>query len=304
MPGNVALTGATGFIGRSLLESLVRNNWQVRALTRRPRAAIPGVSWLSGDLSDPEALYALVKGTDVIIHCAGQVRGNSLEHFMETNTHGTERLAVAALNQPNPPRFLLISSLAAREPALSWYAYSKQQGEQVLLKYYRDLSWGIFRPTAVYGPGDREMTPLFRATRMGLLPVTGSNSARFGLIYVDDVVSAVLSWLDSVRQQSGIYELDDGTAGGYDYSLVKTIASQVWGHPVLKLTIPVVFVRALAAANLGLSRLFRYQPMLTPGKVRELTHINWVCNNQPLQQETGWRPGVQLREGLPRAVHR
>jgi len=302
MPGIAAVTGATGFIGKPLLRALNRNTWKVRALTRKPQADENNLEWIIGDLQNKQALHALVNNVDVIIHCAGQVRGNSLKQFLQSNSEGTENLVKVAITQNKKPRFLFISSLAARESQLSWYANSKYLGEQALKSLGDQLAWSIFRPTAVYGPGDREMAPLFKITRFGLLPMVGEANSKFGLIYVDDLIQAIIDWLNSPQTKHKIYELDDGSTGGYDRYLVKSIASKVWGHPVFIVSVPIMLLRCVAAINLALSQIFHYLPMLTPGKVKELTHHDWVCNNISLTEDTDWHPKVTLQEGLSKAV--
>lgn len=302
MSGLVAVTGATGFIGRNLLAKLAESGQQVRALTRHPRPDTDFISWITGTLADTAAMERLVSGAFAVVHCAGRVRGSSLQDFLHTNLKGTANLLQVSVLQNPQPRFLLVSSLAAREPQLSWYADSKRQGEQYLIEHAGSMPWTIFRPTAVYGPGDRELVPLFRATRLGLLPMTGTLSARFGLIYVDDLVAAILCWLNSETVVRGVYELDDGTPGGYDHGAVKKIASLVWKRPVYSLPVPTSIIRLLASLNLGLARLLQYSPMLTPGKVRELQHPDWVCDNSELTRTLGWQPRRQLQDALPQAV--
>jgi uncharacterized protein YbjT (DUF2867 family) len=304
MPGPVALTGATGFIGNTFLQRLTNAGWQVRALTRHPRNPQKNTIWISGDLDDAVALRELVRDAVAIIHCAGVVRGNSPGQFAKANVRGTINLVEAALERPEPPRFLLISSLAAREPGLSWYAASKYQAEQALAERAGTMPWTIFRPSAVYGPGDREINPLFRAARRGILPLIGGGPARFSLIHVDDLATAALVWLATDLPAGGVYELHDGTPGGYDCDEVARIASEVWGRPVRPLVLPTALAALTAWINLMLSRLCRYAPMLTPGKVRELTHPDWVCDNTPLTAVLPeWRPRIRLRDALYTATH-
>ena len=104
---------------------------------------------------------------------------------------------------------LLLSSLAAREPHLSHYARSKRAGEAVL-EGMDDLQWCAYRAPAVYGPGDKELRPTLDGMRRGLAAVPG-HSGRFSLIYVDDLVDAMLRWLDSPPASGSVFELDDGT---------------------------------------------------------------------------------------------
>ena len=141
MTQRVALTGATGFIGQNLLAALDESDYPTRALTRRPRAGPGSVSWINGDLDNSQALDELVDGCTAVIHCAGTVRGNSLEDFLEVNLRGTENLLDAANKLKPRPRFLLISSIAARYPDYSWYARSKSMAESLLLSdKYSDIS--------------------------------------------------------------------------------------------------------------------------------------------------------------------
>ena len=302
----VAVTGATGFIGHRLIYTLVSEGWKVKALTRKKQKASESIEWIQGDLSNLPALTTLTQDVSAIIHCAGAVRGSSFNDFVRTNVTGTENLlkTLSKFKQRNRlPRFLLISSLAARQPELSWYAKSKFLAEQLVTNHSIDLSWTIFRPTAVYGPGDKELKPLFKATSKGLLPVVGKLNNRFGLIHVDDLVAAISLWLKSKAPCKDIFELDDGTPNGYSFESLANLAQEVWNKPVRCIIIPYTLIKNVAAANLWFARIFHYSPMLTPGKVKELQHHDWVCDNTALIHALpGWRPSIQLHESLPLIV--
>lgn len=300
MPGIVALTGATGFIGYEIMRDLVSKGYQVRALTRKPREDGKSIDWVLGDLNSKAALQQLVEGVDAVVHCAGSVRGSSLEDFVQTNVDGTSNLVKAAEQQAKKPRFLLISSLAAREPELSWYAKSKLMAEQSVVKYSSTNQWVIFRPTAVYGQGDKELKPVFNATRYGVLPLVGENTNKISLLHVDDLVAAIQIWLSMNIPANGIYELHDGNVGGYSYQSIAAITQEVWKRPVRCITIPLPIVSLVAQTNLTLAKLFHYSPMLTPEKVKELQHPNWLCDNSALfKAMPDWKPKVSLREALP-----
>lgn len=304
MAGVVALTGATGFIGGALCQPLTRAGWQVRALVRRApgTAPTPKIEWISGDLDNTAALDRLVADADAIIHCAGAVRGRSAECFERVNVSGSERLLRAIRTGSRCTRFLLMSSLAAREPTLSWYAASKRNAEEAVQREAGSLALTIFRPTAVYGPGDRELKPVFRLLRHGLLPIPGSRAARLSLLHVQDLVTAVLRWLDSSPPVVGTFELHDGRAGGYTWQSIATIASRAHGRPVRLLPLPQAGLSLAAAVNLRLAQWLGYEPMLTPGKLRELRHPDWICDNGAFAEALGWRPKIDLeralREGL------
>lgn len=300
MAGVVALTGATGFIGGALCRPLTQAGWQVRALVRRDAGAAltPAIERISGDLDNAAALSRLTADADAVIHCAGTVRGRAAEHFERVNVCGSTRLLQAARTGSRCARFLLISSLAAREPALSWYAASKRHAEEVLQQEAGALALTIFRPTAVYGPGDRELKPLFRLLRHGLLPVPGSSEARLTLLHVHDLVTAVLRWLDSSPPVAGTFELHDGRAGGYTWQTIAAIAARTHGRPVRLLRLPRAGLNLAGTVNLRLARWFGYQPMLTPEKLRELRHPDWICDNGALAEALGWQPTIDLERAL------
>lgn len=302
MPRKVALTGATGFIGYTLVKALARDGWHIQALTRNKRSNEDNVTWIPGTLDNVNSLQKLVDGSEAVIHCAGRVRGKNSEEFNHTNAVGTENIIRVASSQKPQPKFLLISSLAAREPQLSWYANSKYLAENAVVNLSGVMPWTIFRPTAVYGPGDRELSPLFRSTRLGILPAAGIKPGRFSLLHVDDLVSAVLAWLNTDKNVRGMYELDDGTPGGYDYRQLAATASQVWNHPVFILPLPIPLLYVIAFINLCLARFIRYSPMLTPGKVREIKYPDWVCDTTPLTRALNWKPKVNLRDAMAASI--
>ncbi len=300
----LALTGATGFIGQTLLTQLTRQGWRVKALYRpkkgREPLALPGVEWLAGDLSDDNAVDRLVQGTNAVIHCAGVVRGASREDFDSVNEEGALCIAKAAAKLADVPRFLLISSLAAREPDLSHYAGSKWRGECAIKSVSDTMRWTILRPPAVFGPGDKEMLPLFKGIAKGFLTVPAGNEGRFSLIYVDDLANAVISWLDAEKGYGKTLELDDGRQGGYDWDSMMDIGSRVLrnGKTVRRISIPLSWLNLFAKINFNMSNILGYAPMLTPGKVREITHSDWVSDAQEFTALTGWRPNYGLESGL------
>lgn len=300
----VALTGGTGFVGGTLLSHLTRAGWRVRALYRPRKGRIPpnlpGVEWIPGGLEDDDALNALLADTHAVIHCAGAVRGGSRADFDRVNEEGARRIAQAAARQTQIPRFLLISSLAARVPELSHYAGSKWRGECAVKTTSNNLRWTVLRPPAVFGPGDRELLPLFQSIAKGFAPLPAGSGRRFSLIYVDDLAAAVVCWLSTDAGDGQTFELDDGAAGGYDWDKVLDIAGRVLrdGAKVRRLAIPIPLLNFAALTNLGASRLLGYAPMLTPGKVKEITHPDWLCDNDSITRAIGWRPAVELEQGL------
>ena len=302
MRGVVALTGATGFIGSAIARKLVKEGWRVRALIRAParRVRLEGISiqWVHGTLENIEQLESLVGDADAVVHCAAALRGITDADFYPANVEAVSRLAqIAAIRNP-PPRFLLISSLAAREPNLSAYAASKRMGEIALSQMAGGFAWTVLRPPAVYGPGDRAMLPLFRLMRRGIAPLLGRNDARFSLLNVEDLAEAVIKWLVSESRERRVFELDDGHPSGYSWCEVAETFERLRGKPAFRFHVSELPMNVAAKLNQIAASVIGYAPMFTPGKVREIRHPDWVCDNSMFCQATDWTPTVCLEEGL------
>jgi nucleoside-diphosphate-sugar epimerase len=262
----------------------------------------PNIQWILGRLDDPESLAQLLSGSDTVIHGAGIVRGSEWRHFEKVNTEGVARMVQTARQMHPSPRFLLLSSLTAREPQLSHYAASKRLGEKVLESDGGDLEWAVLRPPAVYGPGDREIAPLLQWMCRGVAPQASSRASKFSMLYIDDLADAIVALLEQAHWQRSTFELHDGRSGGYHWGEVVQVVSRVAARNVFCFKLPRLMIRTAAAVNLGAARICGYAPMLTPGKVRELEHPDWICDNTVFSKATGWQPRTDLAEGIRRTL--
>jgi nucleoside-diphosphate-sugar epimerase len=258
----------------------------------------PLLETVTGGLSDMAALAKLMAGAQSVVHVAGQVRGRDLADFLGVNAVGVTHVAEAA-NVAGLRRVILISSLAARAPHLSPYAASKRAGEERLAEAATCAGFtsAILRPPAIYGPEDRELVPLFEMMARGIVPLPGVTGARASLLHVDDLARAIVKLLDSAAEAT--YELDDGHGAGYSWDEIATIVERVAGRGRgWRVKLPGGVLRAVATGNLLASKLLGYSPMLTPGKVNELRHPDWVCDNTEISRDTGWQPLISLENGL------
>ncbi len=299
----VAVTGATGFIGSALLKVLWESGWHINALTRKKKNRVlpqkKNLTWITGDLNDIDSIKKLVAGSDAVVHCAGTVRGRALKDFEAVNVHGTSTIAEICSRCQKPPILIHISSLAAREPHLSHYAASKRAGEIALIKKYYPEKLVILRPTAVYGPGDRELLPLFKVMAMGICPVIGSTTQRLSLIHVHDLANAIKTVIKTgVARDAGIYEIHDGMEGGYTWHDIIDTVSIITGKKINRIKIPATIVKFLGLVNICVSRITGNAPMLTPGKANELLHPDWTAENGPIFQDYHWSPVISLKKGL------
>ena len=299
MPTRVALTGASGFIGQAITHRLCQTGLKVRGLVRTSRKIAhlehPNLTLIPGNLDNIESLQRLVEGCTGLIHCAGAIRGSEKSDFFPSNVQGVANLLKVCVSQSSPPRIVHLSSLAAREPSLSPYAWSKREGERLFQKDAGSLNWIIIRPPAVYGPNDEALLPLFRLVRKGIALQLGPKEGKFSLIHVYDLTDVILRSLEVPEIHSTIFEVDDGFPNGYSW---ESVFRAINPRRKIQLAIPPKFLWLIGKSNEIFSRIFGYTPLLTTGKVAELCHTNWVCNSQNARKELDWTPKIPLEEGL------
>jgi nucleoside-diphosphate-sugar epimerase len=203
----IALTGATGFIGKFLLRELPSRGYRLRVLLRRPTATpIESASAVVGDLARPQNMAAALADVGAVIHSAGlahAMSGVPEDDYRMLNTDATLRLARAA-QRAGVKRFIFLSSIRAQcgptaEQVLTEtlppqptdaYGRSKLAAEQGLAEL--DLDWVALRLTLVYGPGVKgNMEELVRLARSRYPLPFARLTAKRSLLSVDNLVTAI-----------------------------------------------------------------------------------------------------------------
>jgi len=281
MPGVIAMTGATGFAGRPAVNELLARGHSLRVLARDPsRAGLPAaVQVVPGDLGSTDALRSLAAGADVMVHLAGSISAVRRADYFRVNEAGAAAVAEAA-RDAGVRRFIHISSLAAREPGLSDYGASKQAGEEAVKRAGLKMPVLIIRPPAVYGPGDRATLPLLKSLISNPAVIPSSRQSRFSLIHVHDLARLIADAAEN--QITGLAELSDGTPGGYAWSDLIRISSEVEGRAIRPVFLPRGFVQMVALAADGVARLTGKPGMVSRSKVGELYHPDWISAPGPL----------------------
>jgi uncharacterized protein YbjT (DUF2867 family) len=192
--GLAAVTGATGFLGRHVVRSLAESGWRIRVLARRdvihPLWRDLEIEVVLGDLGDQAVLSRLCRGADLVVHTAGLIKARDRQAFEAVNVEGARRLAEATGGP-----MLLVSSLAAREPGLSDYAATKRLGEEAARMLLGDRLT-VVRPPALYGPGDPETLPLFKAAAASPVLPLFDPGARIALMHVHDAARQIAALAD------------------------------------------------------------------------------------------------------------
>jgi nucleoside-diphosphate-sugar epimerase len=286
----LAITGATGFVGSTVLEEALAQGHTVRALTRREQAPLEGVEWISGTLADEGGLCRLCEGADAAIHVAGLTNTPDPDQFESANVIGTEAMITAA-EHAGVRRFVFVSSLSAREPNLSAYGASKARAEALVEG--SGLDWTIVRPPAVYGPRDVDMFELFRSARLGVVPLPPGGAT--SIIHVADLARLLLA-LAGRKGPRTIFEPDDGREGGWAHKeLAQAIGRAVGRRMVFAPHLPRGVLDMAARAD----RLLRGdKAKLTPDRVGYMAHPNWVARFDRRVPAEIWQPRIGGEEGL------
>ena len=287
---NLAITGATGFVGGRLLELALAQGHHVRALTRRPQQPREGVTWVDGSLDRPDSLLDLANGADSVIHVAGVINAPDPAGFEAGNVTGTAAMLTAA-EAAGVARFVHVSSLAAREPKLSVYGATKAGSEALVGA--SPLSSAIVRPPAVYGPGDKETLELFRMAKRGfvLLPPEG----RLSLIHVDDLARLLLALADPAGPKGLLIEPDDGRHGGWRHEEFGQALGKALGRGVVTLSTP----RPILGLCSRVDRLVRRdKAKLTADRVAYFCHPDWMVDPGRGAPQALWKPEIDTGQGL------
>jgi uncharacterized protein YbjT (DUF2867 family) len=287
----IAVTGGTGFVGQALLDAAAISGLPLRVLARKPQAPRKGVEWVEGDLADRAALAELVNGAEAVIHIAGVTTAADAAGFEVGNVAGTMALVEASL-AAGVPRFVAVSSLSAREPALSNYGASKARAERVVKA--SGLDWSIVRPPAVYGPRDDALFELFRAARWGIVPTPAQG--RVSLIHAEDLARLLLALVIGGPDVTHYtFEPDDGKSGGWThYELARAIGWAVGRRPwVLGLS-----RRTMEWTARGDTWLRGAKAKLTLDRVGYMNHPDWVVSKLARVPGDLWLPRIETRAGL------
>jgi nucleoside-diphosphate-sugar epimerase len=296
-----AITGGTGFVGLHLVPALAQAGFRLRLLVRRPptHPALAGLSFetVHGSLEDEAALAGLVRDADVVVHAAGLIKARNRAAFLRGNRDGTAALARTTRRLAPDARFLLISSLAAREPGLSDYAFSKDAAEAAARQAYGDApaQLAIIRPPAIYGPWDRETLPLFQACRHPVAPLLSNGTA--AVIHARDAAGAIAA-LAGAKFQPGRFTLADDRPEGYSLRGLMEEAGRAVGrcpHFIL-LPKPLLLTAGFLSGLIGKAR--KAPPIFTLGKAREILHLDWSVHAGELLPQDIYAPRIRLREGF------
>jgi len=317
---NALVTGATGFIGGNLVNALVRKGYSVTCLVRstsdtRSLQKLP-VRLVVGSLDNPAHIRKEVHGLRVVFHIAGLTKAPNREQFFRINQTGTLRLleTLAGIDSDSF-RFVHTSSLAAAGPSavgrpltekdnsnpVSWYGESKLGSEMEALKYATVFPVTILRPSAVYGPGDRDIYLIFRMIRRGCLFSPGRFTRYFSLIHVDDLIDAFIKAGELDTPSGEIFYISRPEI--HTWEAVGRVIAEELGTRYRQVSLPQWLALAAGLGGTIWSLLSRRTVALNIQKVRELLQPSWTCDISKAHDVLGFNPAIDLRTGVRKTIH-
>lgn len=318
----VLVTGASGFIGRQLVESLVARGDRVACLVRKSSNAAPlveqGAELRYGDVCDPAGLSDAVREVDVVYHVAGITKAFDRADFCTVNETGVHNILSACAARTSPPNVLVVSSLAAAGPApegrlrtesdppapVSNYGFSKRAGELVAESFAGKVPITIVRPPVVLGPGDVSGLALFRSIKRIRSYFVLGRGRIVSAIHVADLVNGMIAAADRGERLPGA---DGGGRGYYFFAadeqptfsqLGRMVARSVNRPYALAIRLPIPILWAAGGCGELCARVARRPFYMSLDRAREMSAGHWGCSAEKAKSQLGFAPAAPLAERI------
>lgn len=309
------VTGASGFIGRHLVDTLAASGEDIRCLSRGPAApdARRNVTHFKADYSRPDLGLAddVLRDVRTVYHLAGATRAVSAREFNQANVTVTERLIDRLIaRSPERPRFIFISSQAAAGPArdaehprresdpeapIEDYGRSKLAAEKLVRA--REIPSIILRPVAVYGPADRDFLSIFSMIKRGVAVYPGTRHAAISTVFVKDLVAGIITAARSDASIGHTYFLGDDRPASWKE--IYDVIGEVLGHPhPLEVKIPHGVVAVAGSIGDLVGSISGRPPLINSSKAMLAAPRYWLCSSAKARADFGFSTHTSLLGGM------
>jgi nucleoside-diphosphate-sugar epimerase len=313
------VTGSTGFIGSHLVEALLKRGYKIFCSVRRSSDRVwlkhLDVTFVDADITERDSLIPAVSVVDYVFHLGGITKAKKESAYSKINADGSRVLyEVCQEHNPHIRKIVHVSSLAAAGPSefgrprcesdppnpLTFYGKSKLEGERYATEYMKTLPITIIRPPAVYGPKEKDILFYFRLMKYHLRPILGFSEKHLSMVYVDDLVEAIILAAESPASVGQTYFVDDGRI--YTWQELSRVIQQSLGTWSLPVVIPEPLIAAVAYAAEFFSQFSRNPALLNRQKVIELRQKAWTCSSEKIRKELGFESRFPLEAGCKATV--
>lgn len=315
MKDKVLITGASGFLGYHLIQTAIAANLEVYAAIRKnsniDHLSEFSLKYLYLNYEDTEQMSRLIAENkiDFIIHSAGVTKAIRQEVYDQVNAGYTINLAKAAENSGGIcKKIVFISSLAAVGPLndgqqkiteqtlprpVTAYGRSKLLAENQLANI--SIPTTILRPTAIYGPRDKDIFIMLKTINNGMDPYIGKIVQELSFVHAEDVALAAVQSL-TIKNALGIYHITDGNSyNRYEFS---DISKSILNRKAFRFHIPMPLVKSLAFFLEKVNGWLNKPSVINREKLHELAAINWVCDINKANKDLNFIPKYNLQTGL------
>lgn len=318
MKGKVLITGASGFLGYHLITAAVNRGYEVYAAVRKTSNVKHledlSLKYVEPDYKNAAALDRLFEenGFDFVIHAAGTTKANTDAEYDLVNNIYTVNLAAAAAKSRTVKRFVFISSLASIGPLqhagdcitettvpnpVTAYGVSKLNAERNLEKL--DLPVTVFRPTAIYGPREKDIFLVVKSLSKGLDAYIGRIDQRLSFVHGADMGVVAVQALQQTGGNTD-YNISDGKS--YTRYAYADIVKSLLNKKALRLHLPLPVIKVVLYVVEKINRSMNKVSAVNIEKLNELTALNWVCNIDKAKRELGFDPQYDLEKGLKETI--
>ncbi len=256
-PMTVAVVGATGFVGRHVVQHLADSGHRVIAISRRGTrrdAWTERVEARAADVDTGAGLESALTGADAVVHLVAIARETGGRRFEETNVRGTGRVVIAA-EHAGVRRIVHLSAMGVVDDPRLAFLHSKWRGEQLVRE--SALEWVVLRPSLLFGRGDGFFNIVKTTLKWwspGIVAIPGKGDARFQPLSVDDLAIAVEKSIAEPQHAGQVYEI--GGPEHFTYSEVVDAVMAATGMRRLKLGLPIPLLSAVTVATDRLLPIF------------------------------------------------
>ncbi|MDR3111572.1 MAG: NAD-dependent epimerase/dehydratase family protein [Elusimicrobiota bacterium] len=298
---NILVTGATGFVGSHIVETLLEKKHKIFCFVRKSSnlkwIKNLGVEYKIGDFIDVKFLKSVVKNMDFIVHCAGVVRANSQKEYFEINVENTKNLCESVLSSnPCLKKFIFISSQAAMGPStesirkiadaenpVSDYGFSKLYAEKQIKKiFFEKIPYTIFRPASVYGPRDKDIFIFFNLVHKHLRPFT-TTKRLLQLVFVKDIANAVSNAMENQNTINKTYYLAEKSI--YSWEDIARIISTCSNRKTFPLPLPDFIFKIAGFIAQIVSHISKSPAVLNHQKITEMLQSSWTADTSSSQSD-------------------
>jgi nucleoside-diphosphate-sugar epimerase len=296
------VTGATGFIGNALINRLINEGYEVRALLHKtkPKNYEKKAEYVIGDITEFDTIKCYIKDIDIVFHCAAIVKDyGPQEIFYKVNFEGTKNIAKAC-EKYDIKKFIFLSHMRYEsEKYTGYYSKTKHLAEQYLLRKYKMSKFPvvIIRPGNVYGPG---------ATTWVLRPIRSIQKNRISLIdhgngiflhtYIDNLLDALITVIGQSEISGETIDITDGD-NNTTWKEYLNILAKIAGKPNIEKNMTKKTALIIGRIMIYLNKIIKINPWITPMAAHVLTNQKKV-SIEKARSLLNYEPKIDFKNGI------